>query len=235
MFKRTQGGLPALLYIPATAYICLTLVGCYGAGPKKPAAITLPQAPAHAKVSYKSRKVTEMEDVEKRAESCPQGMPSGHKSCVVTKYSVREPVTRTHTTMMLGTDPISFAQLIVLSDFERDKKLEELGKYSAYCETAKIPRWVGNGLAIAGVVAIGVSASRGNEVLRNIGYGSLAAGAGGYGVGYFFFGGRQCRKADHLYADLEVSHMTDWLTVLGPNRAREVQAMAERYNQRPRR
>jgi len=209
----------------------LFITGCYGAAPPRPATIPLPplaDAP-DAQIVVHSESKTTIENVQKQASTCPQGHTEGDPACVVTHYEVAEPVTRTISSATLDGEPISYAQLRVISDRDRDKKLAELAHLSHLCTRANVPRYVGWGLLIGSAVLITASGNKGPVGIA--GWGALAGGIGSYAFGYYGYGGKRCNEANRLYQDLDVSQQTGWTEVAGADYATEMQAMAASFNE----
>lgn len=214
---------PSVIAIPI-----LFLTACYGAAPPRPAKIPLPPLREDAAIVVNSETKTEIENVEKKSSTCPAGHAEGSPQCLVTRYTVAEPVTRKYTQVTYAGEPISYGQLRVLSDHDYDKKLARLDDLSTRCKRANIPRYIGIGLLLGSLVAI--PASKGNEIVLGIGYGAAAGGAASYALGYFSFGGRQCNEARRLYHDVDVSFESKLMTVEGYQAAEEMAELAEKFN-----
>lgn len=206
-----------------------TVTACYGSAPGKPPRIPLPPVDPAAEIAVHSETTTTIEEVDRTSSTCPQGKGEGDPSCVVTHYQVNEPVTRTVSTARYGATPISYAQLRVLGDGQRDQKLGELDDLSARCRRANIPRYVGIGLVLGGLLTgVIVKGDAGKDLV----YGGLIGGAASYTVGYLGFGGRQCVEAAALYRELDVSHEVTWNEVYGADYATEMKKLADDFNAR---
>jgi hypothetical protein len=173
----------------ALALAATTLTACYGSAPGKPPRIPLPPMEDAAAIAVHSETKTTVEEVDRTSSTCPQGKGEGDPSCVVTHYKVNEPVTRTISTAQYGETPISYAQLRVMGDGKRDQKLATLDELSQHCKRANVPRYVGIGLMIGGLITgVIVKGDAGKGII----YGGLIGGAASYTVGYVGFGGREC-------------------------------------------
>lgn len=215
----------------ATALAVLTLlVGCYGAAPPRPEAVPLPALVAGTPISVDSESSTKIELVHRKSETCPQGHTRGSQACVVTRYSEREPVTRTSTTATYGSSPLNYAQFQVLTDPAYESKLAALDEHSKACRGANVPRWIGAGLAIGGLVGFTVGASRGNQAATIGGEIAMAAGAGSYVLGYYAFGGKRCGTARGLYRELDLSTESSMTEVAGADLAEEMKRLADEFN-----
>ena len=181
-----------------------------------------------AEVVVATESKTEIEDVTKQSSTCPAGHAEGSPACVITRYSVAEPVTRTYSKASYGGEPISYGQLRILSDKDYDRKLSHLDDLSTGCKRANIPRYIGLGLLLGGLVAIPLS--KGNDIVLATGYVAVAGGAVSYGAGYFAFGGRQCNEARRLYNDIDMSQESTMETVQGRDSASEMATLAEQFN-----
>lgn len=206
----------------------LLLTACYGAAPPRPARIPLPQLRDDAEIVVTTEVKTEIEDVAKQSSTCPAGHAEGSPACVITRYTVAEPVTRTYSKAAYGGESISYGQLRILSDKDYDRKLSHLDDLSTGCQRANIPRYIGIGLLLGGLVAIPLS--KGNDIVLGAGYGALAGGVGSYAAGYFAFGGRKCNEARRLYNDIDMSEESTWATVQGQDFASEMAVLAEQFN-----
>lgn len=208
--------------------IPLLLTACYGAAPPRPAKPALPTLRDDAELVVTTERKTEIEDVAKESTSCPTGHAAGSPACTVHRYTVAEPVTRTHTHATYAGETITYGQFRVLTDNDYDAKLSRLDDLSTGCKRANIPRYIGLGLVLGGLVAIPLS--KGNDIVLGSGYAALAGGGVSYGLGYFSFGGRECNAARRLYNDIDMSEESTWQSVQGRDVASEMAALAERFN-----
>jgi hypothetical protein len=221
---RTQIARPlALFTMPA-----LLAAGCYGAAPPRPAPVALPDLSAGGALTVATEETTTIEDVDKKSETCPQGQTAGGPDCIVTHYTEREPVTTTTTTAADDGAPISYGQFRVLTDPDRDHELARLADLSKKCTRANLPRNVGVGLAIAGL--IGLSIGTKVEGVALVGVGLAVAGFASFGLGYFAFGGRDCNRANALYRELDVTGDLDATVVYGEGYATKMKELADRFN-----
>lgn len=217
---------------PTVLAIPILLAACYGAAPPRPATIPLPPLRDDAELVVTSESKTEIEDVAKQSTSCPAGHAEGSPACTVHRYTVAEPVTRTYSRASYGGEPLSYGQFRVLTDPDHDRKRARLADLSTRCQRANIPRYLGLGLLLGGLVAIPLS--QGNDVVLGAGYVALAGGAASYTTGYFMFGGRQCNEARRLYHQIDFAEEATWETVQGRRVASEMATLAEQFNARQR-
>jgi hypothetical protein len=206
----------------------IAVVGCYGAAPPHPASIRLPELSDEATIAVHSTTTTTIEQRQKESWTCPAGHADGDPACVVTHYEVAEPVTRTETVATYGAEPITYGQFRVITDPDYDHKLAKLDDMRSKCRRANVPRWVGMGLALGGLVAI--VASGNTKPVGLIGWGGLAGGGLSYAFGYYGYGGRTCNEARALYHDLDVTEEAGWKSVWGAEYATEMKTLAERFN-----
>jgi hypothetical protein len=206
------------------------LTGCYGAAPPRPATIPLPPIAEGAEIEVRTEVKTTMEDVSKEASTCPAGHAPGSPACTITRYTVSEPVTRTKSTASYAGEPISYAQLRVMTDPDREAKLANLANLSHTCTRANVPRYAGLGLVIGGLILAGIGGSKNSSAVVWSGYGAVALGGGAYALGYFSFGGRDCNEARSLYNQVDVSTQVDWHEVMGQEYASEMKTMADSFN-----
>jgi hypothetical protein len=210
----------------------LLTAGCYGAAPPRPQAVTLPGVAQGSTLEVFSNSSTSFENVQKQSETCPQGHGSGSAACVKTTYTVKEPVTRTVSTATHGGTPIDYAQFLVISDPHYQESLTILADHSEACQEANVPRYIGMGLAIGGLIAYSLGGSKDNGTVANIGLAGLAGGAGSYTAGYFAFGGNRCVAASHLYGQINYAHSSGQTEIRGSVTALEMKTLADKFNQR---
>jgi hypothetical protein len=206
------------------------LVACYGAAPPRPVTVPLPHLSDDEVLEVQTKSETNIENVSHKSYSCPAGHAEGSPECIVHTYVVAEPVTRTHSTMTLGGAPISVAQFRVLTDRDYDKKLGQLEDLSGQCQHANVPRYVGWGLALAGVVMYSASAYTG-KLGQQIGFVSLLGGAGAMTWGYYGYGGKKCNEAEALYRDVNHGPELDQTVADGSERALELKMAAVAFNE----
>ena len=207
-----------------------SLTACYGAAPPKPPKIPLPELHDDAQIVVHSETTTKIEEVAKTADSCPTGHNPGDPLCTTHHYTVAEPVTRTKSTALYNGEPINYGQFKIITDRDYNKKLAHLDDLSTGCKRANIPRYVGLGLLVGGLIALPLS--KGNNVVLGIGYGSLAAGGASYALGYWAFGGADCNEARRLYNEVDMSYEATLDTVQGADTASEMSTLADQYNAR---
>lgn len=219
------------LFKSAALALSMSLVACYGAAPPKPPRVPLPPMAEGAGIDVHSDTKTTIENVEHSASSCPQGKGEGDPSCVVTRYTVAEPVSRTTTTASYAAEPISYAQFKVMTDPHWDNKLAQLEDLSHKCQRANVPRYVGLGLMLGGLVSgliVGAAGSPTGEM--GLIYGGVGAGAVSYAFGYLGFGGRQCVEARNLFNEVDMTEAMSWNSVEGGNYATEMKVLADQFN-----
>jgi hypothetical protein len=215
----------------SVAFCLPLLAACYGAAPPKPARIPLPPPVEGAQIAVHTEESTTIESVAKEAKTCPANYASD-RDCLVTKYTVKEPVTRVHSTATYGDEPISYAQFKVLTDPQYDEKLSRLEGLSQRCKRANVPRYVGLGLMLGSLIAAPIVGKATDSTAASQGtlWGMLGAGGASFALGYFSFGGRDCNEARGIYNDVEVSGLTGTTTISGGDAAAEMAALAERFN-----
>ena len=213
---------------PSVIAIPILLTACYGAAPPRPAKIPLPELRDDAEIVVTTERKTEIENVPKQSSSCPAGHAEGSPACTIHRTTVAEPVTRTYTRASYAGEPINYGQFRVLTDKDYDKKVARLDDLSTGCQRANIPRYVGIGLVLGGLIAIPLS--KGNDLVMGAGYAALAGGGVSYGLGYFAFGGRKCNEARSLYNDIDMTHEATIETVEGYEVATEMATIAEQFN-----
>ncbi len=220
---------------PILGALGLTLLlstGCYGAAPPRPQTVILPDVAAGSPLEVYSNSSTQFENVSKQSETCPQGHGSGSQACVKTTYTVKEPVTRTVTTVTHGGTAIDYAQFQVIADPNYQQSLVTLSDHSEACQEANLPRYIGMGLAIGGVIAYSVGASKSSSTVANVGLLGMAGGAVSYTAGYFAFGGNRCVQAASLYRRIDYARYSGQRKVNGSVTALEMKTLADQFNQR---
>ena len=217
----------------SVAFCLPLLAACYGAAPPKPARIPLPPPLEGAQIMVHTESRTEIESVQKEASTCPEGHSPGDPACVVTRYSVNEPVTRTHSSASYGEDQISYAQFKVMTDPQYDQKLSRLEDLSHRCKRANVPRYVGLGLMVGSLIAAPIVGKATDSTGASQGtlWGMLGAGGASFTLGYFAFGGRDCNEARGIYNDVNVVGYVDTRDLEGADTAAEMAQLAARFNQ----
>ena len=201
--------------------------GCYGAAPPRPPAIPLPDLTRGGEIAVASEETTRIENVRKKDVTCPQGHTTDSPDCVVTHRVEAEPVTRVHTTATYAGERLSYAQLKVMTDPERDAKLARLDRLRTRCGDARVPRNIGLGLMLGSLGAL-VFAGWKPAAIASVS--AFGAGSVSFGVGYFAMGGRQCNQAVDLYRELDLSADTDLFEVEGAYYAEEMKKLADQFN-----
>ncbi len=217
----------------ASSAVVLAVVlvgGCYGAAPPPPTQVPVPPLVPGVPIRVHSETRTTFENVTKKSVTCPQGHVEGSPQCLVTTYQVREPVTRTMSTATYGDLPLSYAQFLILTNPQREAQLQQLRRLSHVCSLANVPRWIGVGLVVGGLVAIGVGAGKNIKPATYGGIGAIGLGGVSYTVGYFGFGGNRCGPARQLYRELEVGDVATKTTVYGEVTAQQMRELAARFN-----
>ncbi len=221
-----------VLEMKSVAFCLPLLAACYGAAPPKPARIPLPPTVEGAQIAVFSESRTELENVTKKSSTCPAGHSPGSPQCVETTYTVKEPVTRTYSTMSYADQPISYAQFKVMTDPQYDAKVSRLEGLSHRCKRANVPRYVGLGLMVGSLIAAPIVGKTTDSTAASQGtlWGMLGAGGASFALGYFSFGGRDCNEANGIYRDVNVAGYTGTTEIEGGNAAAEMAALAERFN-----
>jgi hypothetical protein len=219
-------------WLAAAGLLCVAVAAsaCYGAAPPRPTAIALPPLSPGATILVASESTTTIENVDKKSVTCPQGHVEGSPACLITHYTEAEPVTRTATTATYGDAPIDIAQFWVMTDPDYQAKLERLQKLSQDCSGANVPRWIGTGLALGGLVSWGLASATHQSAFTYVGYGALAGGGASYGFGYFGYGGNRCKEARDLYLQIDYTTDVGATIAYGPDRANEMKVLAEQFN-----
>lgn len=208
----------------------LALAGCYGAAPRKLTPVPVPQA-SDAQLSVYSEETTHIETTDTTDSICASaGIPLvGASACLSADYSIDTPVTVVSSTAKLGDIPLSYGQFLVLSDPDYKQSALALDAHRDACDASAVPKWVGIGLAVGGLVALSAAKSDVGEALGWVG---LGAGAATYTAGYVAWGGSRCEEGRRLYNQLDHSRFADTMVVTGANTAREMQAVASEFNAR---
>lgn len=212
------------------APLSLSLVACYGSAPPRPPKVPMPEIDPAAAIEVHTDQKTTIENVPKTAWSCPAGKAEGDPACTKTTYTEAEPVTHTTTTANIGATPLDYAQFKVITDPKWDEKLVELQDLSHKCERANVPRYAGMGLMLGGLIVGEILASQGSSAGAPILYGGVAAGGASYGIGYFWYGGRDCNTARDLYTYLNTSQEQGMMQMQGAEVASEMKALADQFN-----
>jgi hypothetical protein len=211
-------------------FLSLSLAACYGAAPPRPPRVPLPDLAAGAEIDVFSESNTTYEAVEKQSSTCPAGKSAGDPSCLITKYSVTEPVTRTTSRASYGATPITYGQLKVMTDPHYDEKLATLEDLSHKCQRANTPRYVGLGLLVVGALVGPLVAQANGTVGTVMTYGGVIGGGVSYGLGYFAFGGRDCNYARSLSNEVDMTAAMTWDSVNGMDYANEMKTLAQQFN-----
>lgn len=206
------------------------LAACYGAAPPKPPVIPLPPVQEGAEILVHTETKTTMEEVAKQSTSCPQGKGEGDPSCTIHRYTVSEPVTRTKSTASYGDQPLNFAQFRVMTDPKYGDKVAAVAHLSHTCQRANMPRYVGIGLTLVGLVGGPLVAKGDSTAGKIVGYGGIAGGISAYALGYFSFGGRDCNEARMIYNSINYTGVMSWNTVEGTELATEMATLADQFN-----
>lgn len=213
----------------ATA-LSLSLAACYGAAPPPPIKVPLPPQSGGELLDVHTESKTTIENVQHHSSTCPQGHSEGDPACVVTTYTVAEPVTRTHSTAALDGKPVSLAQFRVLTDAEYDHKLARLDELTHHCHRANTPRYAGMALVLGGLVAFGLAGKLGTAAVA-VGYAGIGGGLTSYAFGYWGYGGKQCNEANALYRQINYG-AEEGDVASGADAAREMADLAAQFNAR---
>jgi hypothetical protein len=204
--------------------------GCYGAAPPRPAPIALPPLADSTEITVTSESTTTIENVPKKMVSCPAGHIEGSPACVITRYTEAEPVTSTATTARYGDVQLDIAQFWVMTDPDYRNKLDRLASLSSACRGANVPRWIGMGLVLGGLVSWGIASGSNEAAFTYVGMGALATGGGAYAFGYYGYGGNRCKEAQILYQQIDYDNAIGAPIAYGPERASEMKVLADQFN-----
>ncbi len=193
--------------------------------------VPVPSASDGGELIVSTESTTQLEDVRKKSETCPQGHTTGSPDCIVTHYTVKEPVTRTKTTMALGSQPLTHAQFLVLAEADRPERIAMLEDKTNKCKRAKVPRYVAIGLGIGAAIAGGYAIYSQNKIGTYVGIGLGAGALTSAGVGFGMSKG-SCSSARDLARDLDLSGKEEQTVVPGKQAASELQGLAQEHNQR---
>ena len=212
-------------------FALVSLSACYGAAPPKPPLVPMPTLQRGARIDVDTVSKTTMESVAKTASSCPQGVGTGDPSCVVTHYSVMEPVTRTSSQMSYAGEPVTVAQFRVLTDPQYDQEVVALADLAHKCQRANVPRYVGIGMFAVGLLVPTLLGSHmPSAANEGVFWGGVVGGSASYALGYFSFGGRDCVRARELSNKIDMSGVMTATTVWGADEASELAALAAGFN-----
>src|SRR5262249_35042340 len=151
--------------------------------------------------------------------------------CTVTHYTDSVPVTRTYSTASYAGQPITYAQLKVMTDPKYGDEVAEVDHLAHRCRFANVPRYIGLAGVIGGLVVMSVGSSDKSTSVEVIGGLIGAGGIASYATGYFAFGGRSCVEARRLYNQLDYAE-EQWNEVQGEDYAAEMTQLAQDFNAR---
>lgn len=192
--------------------------------------VPVPSAPEGTPIEVSTMTTNELEAVEKKSETCPQGHATGSPDCIVTYYTVQEPVKRTKTTMTYGGQRLTHAQFLTLAEVDRTQKIATLEDKTAQCKRARVPRYVAIALGVGAGAALGYAIATQNKVGTYVGIGLGAGALTAAGVGFGMSRG-SCQTAQNLARELDLTHK-DETVVRGPSNATKIDALADEYNAR---
>ncbi len=212
-------------------FASLVFGACYGSAPPKLYPVPTPKA-GNSPLVVRSEAATHTETTHNTDSICVGGGLSvlGASACVDAEYDTDRQVTVVSSTAQLGDVPISYGQFLVLSDPHYQKKIAALDDHRDACHASAVPEWIGIGLMVAGVVAIG--ASDGENPMKTLGWVGLGSGIATYAAGYVALGGDRCEEGRRLYNQLDHSNHAETMVVTGETAAREMQAVADQFNLR---
>ncbi|MBV1858245.1 MAG: hypothetical protein KUG77_07525, partial [Nannocystaceae bacterium] len=184
----------------------LSVSGCFALKAPDPivSSVALDGIDPTAALDVETKVVTALENVEKKSSSCPSGHAEGSPECVVTRFTVKEPVTRTKTTMVSGSHRLTYAQFLTIAEHDRPQRAAALESDISKCKRARIPRYISIGLGVVAVGLLGYGAARQNKPLTyaGAGVGGTALIAGGAGL---VMAKGSCRDARASAAELDLT------------------------------
>jgi len=192
--------------------------------------VPVPSAPEAAPMEVSTVSETQLEDVQKKSETCPQGHTTGSPDCIVTHYTVKEPVTRTKTTMTFGSHRLTHAQFLTIVEADRPERIVRLEDETAQCKRARIPRYIAIALGAGAIGSLGYAMVTKDSVGTYVGIGLGAGSLASLGIGLGMAKG-SCREAKALAHELDLSGK-DVDVVHGRERGATIQEKAVQYNQR---
>jgi len=214
----------------ASLFGAFLVAGCYGSAPPPPPEVAVNVVEGE-EVSVESREEETTERQEQKSYTCPQGHVPGSPACLVTTYYERVPVTYYYAKADYAGRTLSLAEFVALTDPEWKTRINTLKEDRAACQGANVPRYVGLGLTIAGLVLMGVGATRDDkDVGKGLvwgGVGGIGLGIGSYTLGYFAFGGNRCSPAQAAYQSLPST--TD-KEAFGRSQVEAMKKAADKYN-----
>ncbi|MBW2736558.1 MAG: hypothetical protein JRH20_29575 [Deltaproteobacteria bacterium] len=216
----------------SSSLMFVALVGCYGSAPPLPPKVALPTRTPGAPIVLTTKTRVRIESVRKKSQTCPKGHTKESQACIVTHYTVKEPVRRTSSNLTYGVEPLNYAQFKVMTDPHFDEKLERLARYSKVCRRANIPRWVGIGLSLAGATLLGIAAANDAPAASYAGIGSAGGGVASYALGYFIWGGKRCNDARAIYRKVDLSRDEQRVEVHGERAAELMKKRVDEFNMR---
>ncbi len=210
----------------------MVLSGCFGLKPPAPivSTVSLDGVQPEAEVVVDTQQTTTIENVDKKSSTCPPGHSAGSAECVVTHYTVKEPVTRTKTTMIAGSHQLTYAQFLTLTEADRPQRVAALNDNIRQCKRARIPRFVSIGLGVVGGALLIYGATEENKPLTYSGAAVAGTALAVGGAGLILARG-SCSEARSQSEDLDLSKLND-TTVRGANSAKKIQTLADEHNAR---
>jgi hypothetical protein len=208
-------------------FFVAAVTGCYGSAPPPAPAIAVRPISGQP-VLVQEHERTVVERLEQRTQICPTyGSAEG---CYTATTMVPTPVTHYWATASYGGRGVTRADVAYLADPAGwQAKVESLNADRSSCKLANVPRWLGTGLLVGGLIAAeGIphkSADGSTPWATRIGAGAMLAGAASYVTGYFFFGGMNCNRAQATYNALPKGEEAEGQTAM-----KELQEDAARYN-----
>lgn len=207
-------------------------VGCYGSAPPPPPEVAVAVVPGET-VSVEVHSEDAIEKQEKKSYTCPQGHVPGSPQCLVTTYWEDVPVIHWEAEASYADNKLSLAEFVALTDPNWNENMTKLKDYSASCQGANIPRYVGIALLLTGLVGMGVGAAvddkdTGKAIVYG-GIGAIGVGIGSYTLGYFAFGGNKCAPATQIYNSIPSTKETK---VHSKSEADAMKKAAKEFNSR---
>lgn len=213
--------------VPLFLLFGAAVTGCYGSAPPPAPAIAVKAMPGQPILVQDHERMV-VEQLEQRTQICPTyGSAQG---CYTATTMVPTPVTHYWATASYGGQGVTRADVAYLADPAGwQAKVDSLNADRSSCQLANVPRWLGTGLLVGGLIAAGGIPQKENDgttsLKTSIGAAAMLGGAVSYVTGYFFFGGMKCNRAQATYNALPKGEEAQ-----GQEAMRELREDAARYN-----
>jgi hypothetical protein len=213
--------------VPLFLLFAAAVTGCYGSAPPPAPAITVKPMPGQT-IAVQDHERTVVERLEQRTQICPTyGSAQG---CYTATTMVPTPVTHYWATASYAGRGVTRADVAYLADPAGwQARVDSLNADRSSCQLANVPRWLGTGLLVGGLIAAGGIPQKsmdGTTPLKvQIGAVAMLGGAASYVTGYFFFGGMKCNRAQATYNAMPKGDEAE-----GEAAMRDLREDASRYN-----